>query len=181
MTPKIKPVTNFKIKGLFLIIILSTLIPETVQAQFIPSIYITVPKPSITVPKPSITVPKPSITVPKPSITVPKPSITVPKPTSTFQLPANFVVNGAAGNTTPSFISVIQEGNNLPQIQTGVGSKSVAIPAATTTLSNINVVLPSGNTVSSGDVNFIVNTTLIPSLGSVINSVNLSFPVPALD
>jgi hypothetical protein len=167
MTPKIKPVTNFKIKGLFLIIILSTLIPETVQAQFIPSIYITVPKPSIT--------------VPKPSITVPKPSITVPKPTSTFQLPANFVVNGAAGNTTPSFISVIQEGNNLPQIQTGVGSKSVAIPAATTTLSNINVVLPSGNTVSSGDVNFIVNTTLIPSLGSVINSVNLSFPVPALD
>jgi hypothetical protein len=160
MTPKIKPVTNFKIKGLFLIIILSTLIPETVQAQFIPSIY---------------------ITVPKPSITVPKPSITVPKPTSTFQLPANFVVNGAAGNTTPSFISVIQEGNNLPQIQTGVGSKSVAIPAATTTLSNINVVLPSGNTVSSGDVNFIVNTTLIPSLGSVINSVNLSFPVPALD
>jgi len=167
MTPKIKPVTNFKIKGLFLIIILSTLIPETVQAQFIPSIYITVPKPSIT--------------VPKPSITVPSPSITVPKPTSTFQLPANFVVNGAAGNTTPSFISVIQEGNNLPQIQTGVGSKSVAIPAATTTLSNINVVLPSGNTVSSGDVNFIVNTTLIPSLGSVINSVNLSFPVPALD
>ena len=160
MTPKIKPVTNFKIKGLFLIIILSTLIPETVQAQFIPNIY---------------------IKVPNPSITVPNPSITVPNPTSIFQLPANFVVNGAAGNTTPSFVSVIQEGNNLPQIQTGVGSKSVAIPAATTTLSNINVVLPSGNTVSSGDVNFIVNTTLIPGLGSVINSVNLSFPVPALD
>ncbi|MTJ48985.1 hypothetical protein [Dolichospermum sp. UHCC 0259] len=167
---QIKSIASLKVKGLILTILLSTLIHESVQAQSIPTIKL-----------PNISVIKPGITVPKPTITVPNPTIPTP---SVFQLPTNFVVNGAANNTKPSFVSVIKEGSNPPQIHTGTGSTSIAIPAATTTsgtVSNINVVLPSGNTVSSGDVNFNVDTTSISTFGSVINSVNLSFPVPVLD
>ncbi|OBQ16715.1 hypothetical protein [Anabaena sp. AL93] len=177
MTIKIKSITSLKVQGLILTILLSTLIPETVQAQIIPTIKL----PTTTVPKPTITVPKPTITVPKPTIAVPNPTIETPL---VFQLPTTFSINATPGNTTPSFVSVIKEGSNSPQISTGTGSTSIAIPAATTTsgtVSNINVVLPSKNPVSSGDVNFNVNTTPVSTFGSVINSVNLSFPVPVLD
>ncbi|WP_157749889.1 hypothetical protein [Dolichospermum compactum] len=170
MTIKIKSITSLKVQGLILTILLSTLIPETVQAQIIPTIKL-----------PTTTVPKPTITVPKPTITVPNPTIETPL---VFQLPTTFSINATPGNTTPSFVSVIKEGSNSPQISTGTGSTSIAIPAATTTsgtVSNINVVLPSKNPVSSGDVNFNVNTTPVSTFGSVINSVNLSFPVPVLD
>ena len=177
MTIKIKSITSLKVQGLILTILLSTLIPETVQAQIIPTIKL----PTTTVPKPTITVPKPTITVPNPTIAVPNPTIETPL---VFQLPTTFSINATPGNTTPSFVSVIKEGSNSPQISTGIGSTSIAIPAATTTsgtVSNINVVLPSKNPVSSGDVNFSVDTTPISTVGSVINSVNLSFPVPVLD
>jgi hypothetical protein len=163
MTLKIKSITSLKVQGLILTILLSTLIPETVQAQIIPTIKL------------------PTITVPKPTITVPKPTIETPL---VFQLPTTFSINATPGNTTPSFVSVIKEGSNSPQISTGTGSTSIAIPAAITTsgtVSNINVVLPSKNPVSNGSVNFNVNTTPVTTFGSVINSVNLSFPVPVLD
>ena len=169
MTIKIKSITSLKVQGLILTILLSTLIPETVQAQIIPTIKL------------------PTTTVPKPTIKVPKPTIETPLTPLVFQVPANFVVSPAV-NTTSSFVSVIKEGSNSPQIQTrtvtGTGSESIAIPVATTTsgtVSTINVVLPSKNSVSSGDVNFNVDTTPISTVGSVINSVNLSFPVPVLD
>jgi len=173
MTLKIKSITSLKVQGLILTILLSTFIHESVQAQSIPTIKL-----------PNISIIKPGITVPKPTITIPKPTIQTP---SVFQVPANFVVSPAV-NTTSSFVSVIKEGSNLPQIQTGTvtgtGSKSIAIPVATQTsgtVSTINVVLPSQNSVSSGDVNFNVDTTPISTVGSVINSVNLSFPIPVLD
>ena len=169
MTIKIKSITSLKVQGLILTILLSTLIPETVQAQIIPTIKL------------------PTTTVPKPTIKVPKPTIETPLTPLVFQVPANFVVSPAV-NTTSSFVSGIKEGSNSPQIQTGTvtgtGSESIAIPVATTTsgtVSTINVVLPSKNSVSSGDVNFNVDTTPISTVGSVINSVNLSFPVPVLD
>ena len=171
MTIKIKSITSLKVQGLILTILLSTLIPETVQAQIIPTIKL-----------PTTTVPKPTI-----KFQVPKPTIETPLTPSVFQVPANFVVSPAV-NTTSSFVSGIKEGSNSPQIQTrtvtGTGSESIAIPVATTTsgtVSTINVVLPSKNSVSSGDVNFNVDTTPISTVGSVINSVNLSFPVPVLD
>jgi hypothetical protein len=177
MTFKIKSITSRKVKGLLLTILLSTLIPETVQAQIIPIIKL----PTITVPKPTIAVPKSTIIVPNPTIAVPNPTIETPL---VFQLPTSFSINATPGNTTPSFVSVIKEGSNSPQIYTGTGSTSIAIPAATQTsgtVSNINVVIPSNNSVSSGNVNFNVDTTPISTFGSVINSVNLSFPIPVLD
>ena len=187
MTLKIKSITSLKVQGLILTILLSTLIPETVQAQIIPTIKL----PTTTVPKPTIKfqVPKPTIETPLTPLVFqgPKPTIETRLTPSVFQVPANFVVSPAV-NTTSSFVSGIKEGSNSPQIQTrtvtGTGSESIAIPVATTTsgtVSTINVVLPSKNSVSSGDVNFNVDTTPISTVGSVINSVNLSFPVPVLD
>ena len=67
MTFKIKSITSLKVKGLLLTILLSTLIPETVQAQIIPIIKL----PTITVPKPTITFPKQTIIVPKPTLETP--------------------------------------------------------------------------------------------------------------
>ena len=187
MTLKIKSITSLKVQGLILTILLSTLIPETVQAQIIPTIKL----PTTTVPKPTIKfqVPKPTIETPLTPLVFqgPKPTIETRLTPSVFQVPANFVVSPAV-NTTSSFVSGIKEGSNSPQIQTGTvtgtGSESIAIPVATTTsgtVSTINVVLPSKNSVSNGDVKFNVDTTSIPIFGFVINSVNLSFPVPVLD
>lgn len=64
---KIKSITSLKVKVLLLTILLSTLIPETVQAQIIPIIKL----PTITVPKPTITFPKQTIIVPKPTLETP--------------------------------------------------------------------------------------------------------------
>ncbi|MBK1988950.1 hypothetical protein A0J48_015625 [Sphaerospermopsis aphanizomenoides BCCUSP55] len=176
MTIKINPTTKLTVKGLILTAILTTLIPKTAQAQSIPIINI----PTITLPKTTITVPKPTIKVPKPTIKIEIPTVTNAQ-NNIFQQPTNFVIEGATDNTSPSFISAIKEGSNIPQIQTGRGSTTVSIPNATTTISNINVVLPSTNIVAPGDVNLNVNTTEIPTFGSLVNTVNLSFPLPTLD
>ncbi|MFM6151800.1 MAG: hypothetical protein ACKPE3_02185, partial [Sphaerospermopsis kisseleviana] len=95
-------------------------------------------------------------------------------------------VNGTANNTRPSFVSAIKEDSSPNEISTGRGSTTINIPPAnippaTTTVSTINVVLPSTKIVPVADVNFNVTTTDIPSLGSLINTVNLSFPLPVLD
>ncbi|AFZ58964.1 hypothetical protein H6G54_23890 [Anabaena cylindrica FACHB-243] len=184
MTPKIQPTAHPQVKGLILTLLLSVLMAETAQAQSIPSINIpTIKVLDISVIRPSINIPKPTIKIEIPSVIKPQDNI--------FKQPTNFVINGAANNTRPSFISVIQDGINIPQIQTGIGQTTVIentkinttinIPTATTTLSTINVVVPSTNIVDPGNINFNVTTTPISDQGSVMNSVNLSLPLPILD
>jgi hypothetical protein len=186
MKIQIKSIANIEIKGLILTFLFTALISETVQAQSIPTINV----PNISILRPSINIPKPTIKVPKPTIKIELPSIANAQK-NIFQQPTTFVIKGAENNTRPSFISVTQNGINLPQIQTGIGKTTVTgkttvnttinIPTTTTTLSNVNVVVPSTNIVAPGTVNLNVNTTEIPTFGSLINTVNLSFPLPVLD
>ncbi|TAF07149.1 MAG: hypothetical protein EAZ77_10725 [Nostocales cyanobacterium] len=181
MKIQIKPIVNLEIQDLMLTVLLTALMSETVHAQSIPTTNIpTINLPNISIIQPSINIPKPTITIPKPTIKIEIPSV-VNVQNNIFQPPTNFVIEGATDNTRPSFISAIKEGNNIPQIQTGRGSTTVSIPNGTTTISNINVVLPSTNIVAPGDVNLNVNTTEIPTFGSLVNTVNLSFPLPTLD
>ncbi|MBD2134053.1 hypothetical protein H6F47_16845 [Sphaerospermopsis sp. FACHB-1094] len=190
-TIKIKPIAHLEVKGLILTFILTAFISETAQAQSIPTINIpTITAPNISVVKPSINIPKPNI--PKPTVTIPNvtpstPTVPVPK-AAQITIPSVIEVNGTANNTRPSFVSAIKEDSSSNQISTGRGSTTInippanlPIPPATTTVSTINVVLPSTKIVPVADVNFNVTTTDIPSLGSLINTVNLSFPLPVLD
>jgi len=144
----IKSIANLKIKSLLLTLFLSGFMWETAQAQSVPPI----PFPAVP----------------------PIPFPTFPTP---FQMPIQFQVRGNTNNTSPSVVSAIKQGNNANQIQTRTGNFSVNIPAAdgvtNTTVSSINVVVPSTNTVNPGNVNFNVNTS-----GSGVNSVRLSFPSP---
>ena len=146
----IKSIANLKIKSLLLTLFLWGFMWETAQAQSAPPI----PFPAVP----------------------PIPFPTFPTP---FQMPIQFQVRGNTNNTSPSVVSAIKQGNNANQIQTRTGNFSVNIPAAdrvpntTVSVSSINVVVPSTNTVNPGTVNFNVITS-----GSGVNSVQLSFPSP---
>jgi hypothetical protein len=162
MRSTIEPRDILKVKSLILTLFLTALMSESVQAQFIP----TITAPRITVP---------TITVPE--IKIYQPTVAVPQITP---IPSSFEVKVPAGSTRPSFISVIQEENKPLEKITGLGGINIPIPAVRTT-TIINVVIPSQNIVAPENVNLNVNLTPIPDVGSVVNSVNFSFPLPALD